>query len=58
MNVKIKSLTISNFKQGEKGELIDKSEMTIEEMKQLKQRVAEVVGVNKINVTIHYEGIE
>lgn len=59
MKIKIKSLSVKTFeKKGENGEKVDRSEMTHEELLELKRKVAEVLDINSINVIATYEGRE
>lgn len=62
MNVKVKSFNIRAFEQtteegGEKKK-VDKSVMTYEEMIEKKTKIAELLGIDRIHVTAHFEGIE
>lgn len=58
INVKIKSISVKTFEKSTKGEKKDKSQMTYEELLELKRKIAEVLDINPINVIATYEGCE
>lgn len=58
INVKIKSISVKTFEKNTKGEKKDKSQMTYEELLELKRKIAEVLDINPINVIATYEGCE
>lgn len=58
INVKIKSISVKTFEKNTKGEKKDKSQMTYEELLELKSKIAEVLDINPINVIATYEGCE